>query len=301
MVRGALSCWRRCGERIVGLGGLAAIASAVLGISGLEAALAVWQPPMGRGGRSVATFRVARRWRTSPLPPASGAGVTSGSAGMVEDAGRGQRNDGVAQPARFSGLLGLSDRVAALEGGLDVISPLGAGTTVTAWIPSSWVAEYLALLRAGGSSACSKRQGWRWPRLGGVGDAEAVVRKVRAHKPTSPSSTCGCLRRSPTRGWLPRFEIRAEVPPAGVLVLSQYVEVGYARDCSAEGAGGVGYLLKDRVGDHRRPVRRCGAKRVGNGGSALDPEVVSADGRPAARATTPLDRAHPARAARCWG
>ena len=59
----------------------------------------------------------------------------------------------------------------------------------------------------------------------------------------------------------------------GVLVLSQYIEESYAVDLLAESAEGVGYLLKDRVSDVDR--FRDAVRRVGEGGSALDPEVVS--------------------------
>jgi DNA-binding NarL/FixJ family response regulator len=58
-----------------------------------------------------------------------------------------------------------------------------------------------------------------------------------------------------------------------VLVLSQYVEEGYALDLVSESAGGVGYLLKDRVADVDRFIDSV--RRVADGGSALDPEVVS--------------------------
>ena len=58
-----------------------------------------------------------------------------------------------------------------------------------------------------------------------------------------------------------------------MLVLSQYVEEGYALDLVGEGGGGVGYLLKDRVADIDRFADSV--RRVGGGGSALDPEVVA--------------------------
>ena len=68
-------------------------------------------------------------------------------------------------------------------------------------------------------------------------------------------------------------QIRGELPEVGVLVLSQYVEEGYALELLADGAEGVGYLLKDRVADVERFIDAV--RRVGDGGSALDPEVVS--------------------------
>ena len=68
-------------------------------------------------------------------------------------------------------------------------------------------------------------------------------------------------------------QIRAELPGTGVLVLSQYVEESYAMDLLADSAEGVGYLLKDRVADVDRFLDAV--RRVAEGGSALDPEVVS--------------------------
>jgi DNA-binding NarL/FixJ family response regulator len=59
-----------------------------------------------------------------------------------------------------------------------------------------------------------------------------------------------------------------------VLVLSQYVERIYARELLADGEGGVGYLLKERVGDVREFVEAL--RRVAGGGTVLDPEVVAA-------------------------
>ena len=67
--------------------------------------------------------------------------------------------------------------------------------------------------------------------------------------------------------------IREEHPSVGVLVLSQYVELGLALQLLAGSAEGVGYLLKDRIGDVREFV--AAVERVANGGSALDPTIVS--------------------------
>ena len=68
-------------------------------------------------------------------------------------------------------------------------------------------------------------------------------------------------------------EIRARWPRVGVLVLSQYAELGLAIRLLADGAEGLGYLLKDRVADVEEFVDAV--RRVGQGGSALDPTVVS--------------------------
>jgi DNA-binding NarL/FixJ family response regulator len=66
--------------------------------------------------------------------------------------------------------------------------------------------------------------------------------------------------------------IRSAQPEIGVLVLSQYLEDRYPLELVGEGAAGVGYLLKDRVGD--LAVFTDAVRRVANGGTALDPEVV---------------------------
>jgi DNA-binding NarL/FixJ family response regulator len=69
------------------------------------------------------------------------------------------------------------------------------------------------------------------------------------------------------------LEIRARHPSVGVLVLSQYIELGLAMKLVADSAEGVGYLLKDRVSNVRDFV--AAVRRVGEGGSALDPTIVS--------------------------
>ncbi len=81
-------------------------------------------------------------------------------------------------------------------------------------------------------------------------------------------------------------QIRSNEPEIGVLVLSQYVETTYALELFAGGAGGLGYLLKDRVADVREFTDAV--RRVAAGGSVIDPEVVaSLVGR--ARESSPLD------------
>ena len=106
-----------------------------------------------------------------------------------------------------------------------------------------------------------------------AGDAEDLIRKVKAHK---PDVAVVDIRMPPTNtddGLRAALEIRSALPDTGVLVLSQYVEEGYALDLVGDSAGGVGYLLKDRVADVERFVDSV--RRVADGGSALDPEVVS--------------------------
>src|SRR3954469_16212403 len=105
------------------------------------------------------------------------------------------------------------------------------------------------------------------------GTAEDLLRHVGMHK---PDVAIVDIRMPPTQtdeGLRAAQQIRERWPETGVLVLSQYVEPGYAMELLGENAEGVGYLLKDRVSG----VEECAAavRRVGEGGSALDPAVVS--------------------------
>jgi DNA-binding NarL/FixJ family response regulator len=105
-----------------------------------------------------------------------------------------------------------------------------------------------------------------------AGDAEDLLRKTGAHR---PDVAVVDVRMPPTHtdeGLRAAAEIRERFPGVGVLVLSQYVEEAYALELFAEGADGLGYLLKDRVADLDRFVEAV--RRVAEGGSALDPEVV---------------------------
>jgi DNA-binding NarL/FixJ family response regulator len=106
-----------------------------------------------------------------------------------------------------------------------------------------------------------------------AGDADDLLRKASAHR---PDVAVVDIRMPPTGtddGLRAALEIRRSLPGTGVLVLSQYVEEGYALDLVGDGADGTGYLLKDRVADVERFVDAV--RRVGAGGSVLDPEVVA--------------------------
>jgi DNA-binding NarL/FixJ family response regulator len=105
------------------------------------------------------------------------------------------------------------------------------------------------------------------------GNAEDLLRHVAMHK---PDVAVVDIRMPPTQtdeGLRAAKEIREHHEGTGVLVLSQYVEPGYAMDLLAESAEGVGYLLKDRVADIEEFA--AAVRRVAEGGSALDPTVVS--------------------------
>ena len=97
--------------------------------------------------------------------------------------------------------------------------------------------------------------------------------KVRSY---SPDVVIVDIRMPPTHsdeGLRAAQEIREKHPEVGVLVLSQYLEPGYAMELLAKSAEGVGYLLKDRVSDVGEFA--AAVRRVAEGGSALDPAIVS--------------------------
>jgi DNA-binding NarL/FixJ family response regulator len=106
-----------------------------------------------------------------------------------------------------------------------------------------------------------------------VGDGPSLVTAVAEH---APDVSVVDIRMPPSHtdeGLRAAVEIRRRAPGAKILVLSQYVEVTYAGDLFADRAGGVGYLLKDRVVDVDELTDAL--RRVAAGGTVLDPQVVS--------------------------
>jgi DNA-binding NarL/FixJ family response regulator len=105
-----------------------------------------------------------------------------------------------------------------------------------------------------------------------TGDADGLLRKALAHR---PDVAVVDIQMPPGRGddgLKAALELRRQLPKMGVLVLSQYYEEQYALDLIGDSAEGVGYLLKERVGDVE--AFTDAVARVAAGGSALDPEVV---------------------------
>ena len=109
--------------------------------------------------------------------------------------------------------------------------------------------------------------------VGQAGDAVDLRRKVGAHRPDVAVVDIQMPPTNPDDGLRAAIHIRSAHPATRVLVLSQYVEERYAVDLIGECAEGVGYLLKDRVGDLDEFAEAV--RRVGEGGSVLDPEVVT--------------------------
>jgi DNA-binding NarL/FixJ family response regulator len=109
--------------------------------------------------------------------------------------------------------------------------------------------------------------------VGQAGTGDELMLKVRSY---SPDVAIVDIRMPPTHtdeGLRAAQEIREKHPGVGVLVLSQYIEPAYAMELLAESAEGVGYLLKDRISDMDEFADAV--RRVGDGGSALDPTIVS--------------------------
>jgi len=109
--------------------------------------------------------------------------------------------------------------------------------------------------------------------VGQAGDAEDLMRKVRAHKPDVAIIDVRMPPDNSDDGLRAALSIRQELPEVGILLLSQYVEDRYIGELLAGGTEGVGYLLKDRVGEIERFTEAV--QRIGRGGSVLDPEVVA--------------------------
>src|SRR3954447_9000336 len=105
-----------------------------------------------------------------------------------------------------------------------------------------------------------------------AGDAEALLRKTLAHRPDVAVVDIEMPPGGGDDGLRAALEIRERLPETGVLVLSNYYEEQYALDLIGDSAEGVGYLLKERVGEV--DAFTDAVARVAAGGSALDPEVV---------------------------
>jgi DNA-binding NarL/FixJ family response regulator len=132
------------------------------------------------------------------------------------------------------------------------------------------IAEDSVLLREGLERLLTEND---FDVVGTSATGDDLLLKVRSY---SPDVAIVDIRLPPTHndeGMRAALEIRARHPATGVLVLSQYVELGLAMKLLADSAEGAGYLLKDRISDVAEFVGAV--RRVAEGGSALDPIIVS--------------------------
>jgi DNA-binding NarL/FixJ family response regulator len=105
-----------------------------------------------------------------------------------------------------------------------------------------------------------------------AGDADDFLRRTLAHRPDVAVVDVQMPPRREDDGLQAAMALRNSLPDTGVLVLSQFYEESYALDLIGERPEGVGYLLKERVGDVAAFIDAV--TRVAAGGSALDPEIV---------------------------
>ena len=132
------------------------------------------------------------------------------------------------------------------------------------------IAEDSAILRDGLAQLLTGRG---FDVTDAVGDGEALRGAVSR---AMPDVAVIDIRMPPTftdEGLRLAIELRRDHPQLGILLFSQYIETRYAAELLADGAGGIGYLLKDRVADVSDFVEAL--VRVASGGTALDPEVVT--------------------------
>jgi DNA-binding NarL/FixJ family response regulator len=132
------------------------------------------------------------------------------------------------------------------------------------------IAEDLALLREGLVALLRENE---IEVVAQVEDGPALLRAIAGHR---PDLAIVDVRLPPTysdEGLLAAIEARRRQPALGVLVLSQYVETAYASELIAGNTAGVGYLLKERVGDVRAFLQAL--RQVADGGTVLDRQVVS--------------------------
>ena len=169
-----------------------------------------------------------------------------------------------------SGLQGLAKRVEALDGSLEIASPGRVHDRAGGAAMRVVIAEDLALLRDG-LTRLLRDNGF--DVVAAVSDGDALVRSVLLER---PDIAIVDIRLPPTfrdEGLRAALELRERAAETGVLIVSQYVEQAYAAELLADGRGGVGYPLKDRIMDVDDFVDAV--RRVATGGTALDPEVVA--------------------------
>ena len=148
------------------------------------------------------------------------------------------------------------------------------------------IAEDLALLRDG-LTRLLRDNGF--DVVGAVRDGDALVAAVESER---PDIAIVDIRLPPSfrdEGVRAALELRERAPDTAILVVSQYVELTYATELLSDRRGGVGYLLKDRIMDVAEFVDAV--RRVAQGGTALDPEVVAQ--LFSARRRGPLERLTP--------
>jgi DNA-binding NarL/FixJ family response regulator len=152
-------------------------------------------------------------------------------------------------------------------------SPSVSPTGYRLGVPSALrvvVGEDDVLLRAG---ICRLLEDAGFEVVGQAGDADDLLRKALAHRPDVTLTDVQMPPRHEDDGLSAALELRRQRPDANVLILSQHAEQAYALAIVGDQPAGVGYLLKERIGDVDTFIDAV--ERVGRGGTALDAEVVA--------------------------
>ncbi len=181
------------------------------------------------------------------------------------------------------GLEGLADRLGALGGTFTVDSDAGCGTVIHASLARHQrnrlmtaplrvvIADDHYLVREGVRQALERSA--RITVIAAVGDASELEAVVDAEHPDVVVTDIRMPPLNRTDGIDAARRIRTSHPQTSILVLSQYNDPSYARQLLEDGVTGVGYLLKERVGDPMRLI--AAVEQVAQGGSVIDPEVVA--------------------------
>ncbi len=147
------------------------------------------------------------------------------------------------------------------------------------------IAEDLALLREGLVALLRENE---IEVVAQVRDGPGLLRAIAGHEPDLAIVDVRLPPSFSDEGLLAAIEARRRQPRLGVLVLSQYVETAYASELIGENTGGIGYLLKERIGDVRAFLDAL--ERVAAGGTVLDRQVVTQLLAPRGRRADPLAR-----------
>src|ERR1700716_3869584 len=219
----------------------------------MRATLAIrgWNVSMSRS-RSGPGTRARSTSSRSVVVPLPSVGAASDMAGMVS------RGDRIVDGARSRSTVGKTPLHGSTVRRVSADAPLRVV-----------VGEDQPLVREGVVSALREAG---LDVVGVAGDAPDLVRKARAHRPDVVVTDIEMPPDLTDDGLRAAQEIRAERPETGVIVLSQFLEDRYPLELVGDSAEGVGYLLKDRVGDLESFVDAV--ERVAHGGSVLDPDVV---------------------------
>ena len=250
--------------------GLVAAVESLAARYGLGTAIETTPLAAGSGGRERRLFRDRRgadEHRQARRARRSWVRLTDEHRALVVVVG--DDGGGGADP-KGSGLAGLRARVEALDGSLSVERQRrgdGRGGKHSVRVV---IAEDLALLREGLVALLRENE---IEVVAQVEDGPGLLRAIAGHE---PDLAIVDVRLPPTfsdEGLRAAIEARRRQPALGVLVLSQYVETAYASELIGENTAGIGYLLKERIGDVRAFLDAL--ERVAAGGTVLDRQVVT--------------------------